>query len=73
MTVSKSNRSKRSRTVTNDELLTTSEVAELAKVSEQTVRRWRFDGDLPFIRLGYRTVRHRRSDVEDLIYGVTRD
>lgn len=54
-----------------DELLTTSQVAELAHVSEQTVRRWRFDGDLPFVRLGYRTIRHRRGDVLALLEGRT--
>lgn len=65
MTASKRNKSQP--VATDDELLTTAEVADMAKVSVQTVRRWRFDGDLPFFRLGYRTVRHRRTDVADLI------
>lgn len=56
----------------SDELLTTGEVAELAKVSTDTVRRWRFDGDLPFFRLGYRTIRHRRGDVEELLWSRRR-
>lgn len=50
-----------------DDLLTTGEVAELANVSPQTVRRWRFDGDLAYYRLGYRTIRHRRADVDQLL------
>jgi excisionase family DNA binding protein len=53
-------------------LLTTAEVAEMANVSEQTVRRWRYDGDLPFFRLGYRTVRQRRSDVADMLESMRR-
>jgi len=56
----------------HDALLTTSQVAELANVSEQTVRRWRYDGDLPFFRLGYRTVRYQRDDVVALIVSTRR-
>jgi excisionase family DNA binding protein len=54
------------------ELLTTREVAELCGVDEGTVRRWRFDGDLPYVRLGYRTVRHLRADVEEFIWSRRR-
>jgi excisionase family DNA binding protein len=54
------------------ELLTTAEVAEYAKVSPQTVRRWRYDGDLEFVRLGYRTIRHRRADVVETIHRLHR-
>lgn len=53
---------------TNGDLLTPAELAELARVSPQTVRRWRFDGDgPPAVRLGHRTVRYRRSDVDTWI------
>jgi excisionase family DNA binding protein len=47
------------------QLLTGRELAERARVSERTVERWRHDGVGPQpIRLGHRTVRYRRSDVE---------
>jgi excisionase family DNA binding protein len=51
-----------------DDLLTTNEVAELARVSRQTVWRWAEDGVLPTaveLPSGHR--RFRRSDVEKLI------
>lgn len=54
-----------------DELLTSVQVAELCGVSVQSVRRWRFDGDLPYYRLGYRTVRYRREDVDELLASRT--
>ncbi len=50
-----------------DELLTTAEVADMCAVSTDTVRRWRYDGLLPYVRLGYRTVRHHRADVGALL------
>lgn len=53
------------------EMMNTREVAELCGVSEQTVRRWRFDGDLPYFRLGYRTIRYRRNDVDALLAART--
>lgn len=70
MTVSKGKRAQPA--TTGDGLLTTAQVAELANVSEQTVRRWRYDGDLPFFRLGYRTVRYQRDDVVALIVSTRR-
>lgn len=73
VTVSKGKRTQSTRSTPVDGLLTTAEVAELANVSEQTVRRWRYDGDLPFFRLGYRTVRFRRDDVAELIQRSRRD
>lgn len=50
-----------------DDLLTTRDVAARMRVSEQTVRRWRYDGDLPFVRFGYRTVRFELGDVDDFV------
>jgi excisionase family DNA binding protein len=53
----------------HDELLTTAEVAELARVSRTTVWRWAADGTLAaavVLPSGQR--RFRRSDVEALIY-----
>lgn len=54
------------------DLLTTAEVAEMCRVSVETVRRWRYDGDLPYVRLGYRTIRHFRRDVHRLIFTAQR-
>lgn len=72
VTVSKGKRTQSTRSTPVDGLLTTAEVAELANVSEQTVRRWRYDGDLPFFRLGYRTVRYQRDDVVAMIVSTRR-
>ena len=49
------------------ELLTTREVAALARVSTVTVTRWANDGKLPVIRVSERTLRFRRDDVEALL------
>ena len=47
------------------DLITSADFAAVAKVSTSTVERWRFDGHGPApVRLGYRTVRYRRADVE---------
>lgn len=50
-------------------LLTASEVAEILQVSPRTLASWRANNpdDLPFVRIGDRTVRYRRDDVEDFI------
>lgn len=56
-----------------DELLSDGDVADEVGVSAQTVRRWRYDGDLPYVRFGYRTVRVRRSDLREMIWSRRRD
>ncbi len=50
-------------------LLTASEVADILQVSPRTLASWRANSpdDLPFVRIGDRTVRYRRDDVEDFI------
>ena len=50
-------------------LLTADEVAEFLKVSPRTLASWRAHNpdDLPFIRLGNRTIRYRLEDVEEFI------
>lgn len=50
----------------NDELLTTTEVAEMLKVDERTVWVYRNlkDNPLPFVKLGGGAVRFRREAVE---------
>ena len=50
-----------------DELLTTEEVAGIARVSTQTVNRWAKAGILPVVRPSLRVVRFRRADVEALL------
>lgn len=47
-----------------DDLLKTAEVAKLARVSTVTVTRWFNEGSLIGVRVGPRTLRFRRSDVE---------
>lgn len=49
------------------EMLTTAEVAGLARVDPSTILRWAGDGRLPAIKLGPRTFRFRRSDVDALL------
>ena len=39
-------------------------MAELLQVSENTVTRWRYDGDLAYVRLSPRLVRFRREDID---------
>src|SRR5262245_4379504 len=47
----------------HDELLTTAELAELEKVTDTSVRRWRYEGTGPaYIKHGNR-IRYRLSDV----------
>ena len=50
-------------------LLKASEVAEILQVSPRTLASWRanYPGELPFVRLGDKTVRYRTDDVEDFI------
>jgi excisionase family DNA binding protein len=55
------------------QLLTTKQVAELLQVATDTVRRWRYAGKIPFVRLGHRTVRYRREDVQKLSKGSKSD
>lgn len=47
-----------------DDLLTTREVADLARVSTVTVTRWFNEGSLIGVKVGPRTFRFRRSDVD---------
>lgn len=56
------------------ELLTTTEVAELLRVTPSTVIRWVESGKLPGIRAGAGAHwRFRRADVEQLLTPVTPD
>lgn len=51
----------------NDSLLTLSAAAGLLQVSTRTLRRWVASGDLPRIRLGTRTIRLRRQDLDHFV------
>ena len=51
---------------TGDELLTVSEVAQLLKLNQQTIRNWIDAGDLPAVRIG-RRIRVQASAIEDLV------
>ena len=50
-------------------LLTANEVAEILQISPRTLASWRANNpnDLPFIRLGNRTIRYRLEDLDDFI------
>lgn len=54
----------------DSDLLTSAEVASLARVSHVTLQRWRDAGKLPYIRVG-RTIRYRREDVDALLSPTT--
>jgi len=50
-------------------LLTANEVAEFLQISPRTLASWRANNpnDLPFIRLGNRTIRYRLEDLDDFL------
>lgn len=50
-----------------NELLTSSEVAPVLKITPRTVGLWRRQGLLRAVRFSAREFRYRRSDVEKLI------
>ena len=50
-----------------EKLLTPKQVASILKISISTVRRLYRDGELQCLRLGHRTVRLYRSDVENYL------
>lgn len=47
----------------NEPLLTEAEVAELLKIKTGQIRHLRRSRQIPFVRIGHRTVRYRRADV----------
>jgi excisionase family DNA binding protein len=46
-----------------DGLLTTVELAKLLNISPKTVRKWRYERNLPAIKVGKRLVRYRKKDI----------
>jgi excisionase family DNA binding protein len=50
-------------------LLTTSEVAELFRVDQSTIRRWIDEGRIASITLPGGRKRYRRSDIEAILAG----
>lgn len=51
----------------SQDLLTTSEVAKMLRVSVATVARWASLGQIPAIRLPSGQLRFRRSDIEKIL------
>lgn len=49
----------------HDQFLTYDEAAHLLKVKKATLAWWVHEGTVPFVRLGPRTVRFRRAQLED--------
>jgi excisionase family DNA binding protein len=53
-----------------DDILLSSEVMAIAKISRRTLERWVADGTLPATKVGGRGARrYRRTDVEALLRG----
>ena len=50
-----------------EQLLTPKQVSSILKISTSTVRRLYRDGELRYLRIGHRTVRLYRSDIEDYL------
>jgi len=50
-------------------LMLTSEVAEVFRVSVNTVREWTRDGKIPSVRFSARNVRYNRTHIEALATG----
>ena len=53
--------------MTTDALLTATEVAQRLNLRVATVRAWTYRRLLPSVRVGARSVRYRREDVERII------
>jgi len=53
------------------DFLSVGEVADELHVTDRFVRRLIADGELPAVRVGYRIVRVRRSDLEHVLHPVT--
>jgi len=49
-----------------DTYLTVNEVAELVKLSVQTIRRYTMNNEIPFHKI-YRAVRYKKSEIEQWI------
>lgn len=54
------------RAMTETQLMTRNETADLLKVTTKTLQRWERDGTLEPVRIGG-VVRYRRADIEELI------
>ena len=53
--------------ISDNKLLGLGEVADLLRLSKQTVRRWIRTGKLPAVKLGYNTFRIERDQIDRLI------
>lgn len=50
----------------HSDYLTSDQVAQMFGVSERTIRTWRRNGYIPFIKLG-KTVRFTKSDIDNAL------
>jgi len=50
-----------------DTYLTVTEVAELVKLSVQTIRRYTMDKEIPFHKIHGRAVRYKKVEIEDWV------
>lgn len=57
---------------TEHELLTVAEAAERLRVTTRFIRMLIAEGKLPALRLGRRSIRLRRDDVDDLLRPIER-
>ena len=57
---------------TDHELLTVAEAAERLRVTTRFIRMLIAEGRLPALRLGRRSIRLRRDDVDDLLRPIER-
>jgi excisionase family DNA binding protein len=55
---------------TNSKFIKPSELAKILEVSASTVCRWVHDGDIPGVKIGGKTIRIMRRDVEVLLKRV---
>ena len=58
-------------TIQEREFYTVSEAARMLDVSRTTIWRWIDEGKLPAYRVGGRTIRIRRQDVDEMLRPVT--
>jgi len=50
-----------------NKLLTEPEAAVYLGLSNWTVRKWRIEGKLPAIKIGWRSIRYRLTDLEQFL------
>lgn len=64
---------KTDRIMGGDKLLTTAEVAELFRVTQATIHRWRLAGRLTFWKTPFGNIRYRRSYIRQQLECMSED